>query len=242
MVRLGTKCPSMTSTWSHSVAASMPLTGVGQRAEIGRQDGRRHPQLAVGRWTRRSPSQGRLPVHARRTGHWRSCAHLRVRSPDVSQIALFDLDNTLVDRQAAFRQWAEWFVETKRLESDDVEWLVAADLDGNAPRDELFAKLRARRGAERRPRHAGLGLPARLPAFFEPDPDVHDGVGTAPSPRVAHRHRDQRAHHPAGQGGPGRSSSTWWMRAACRPSSGPGSPTPRSSNRPSPPVVPMVAP
>jgi putative hydrolase of the HAD superfamily len=90
----------------------------------------------------------------------------------VDQIALFDLDNTLVDRQAVFRQWAEWFVEARGLESDDVEWLVAADLDGNAPRDELFAKLRARRGLTDGLDTLVSGYLRDYPLFFEPDPDV----------------------------------------------------------------------
>jgi putative hydrolase of the HAD superfamily len=90
----------------------------------------------------------------------------------VNQIALFDLDNTLVDRQAAFRQWAEWFVETHGLESEDVEWLVTADLDGYAPRDELFATLRARRGLSDGLDRLVSDYLRDYPRFFEPDPEV----------------------------------------------------------------------
>jgi HAD superfamily hydrolase (TIGR01549 family) len=90
----------------------------------------------------------------------------------VDRIALFDLDNTLVDRQAVFRQWAEWFVEKRELESDDVEWLVTADLDGNAPRDELFATFRARRGLSDGLDTLVSDYLRDYPRFFEPDPEV----------------------------------------------------------------------
>jgi FMN phosphatase YigB (HAD superfamily) len=96
----------------------------------------------------------------------------RLRSPAVSPVALFDLDNTLVDRNSVFRRWAEWFVETRGLAPDDVEWLIAADDDGHAARDELFAKLRAHRGLTE-----GVGALISdyhrdYPLFFAPDPDV----------------------------------------------------------------------
>lgn len=60
----------------------------------------------------------------------------------VVRIALFDLDNTLVDRSAAFRRWAQAFAEERQLGAQAVEWLCAADGDGSATRDQLFAAAR----------------------------------------------------------------------------------------------------
>ena len=90
----------------------------------------------------------------------------------MSSVALFDLDNTLVDRQAAFRRWASSFVTRRGLDGDAENWLCAADDDGFATRQELFSRAR---------RHLGLAEPVgdliaeyRAGYFehFEPDPAV----------------------------------------------------------------------
>jgi phosphoglycolate phosphatase-like HAD superfamily hydrolase len=49
-------------------------------------------------------------------------------------LAIFDLDNTLVDRAGAFRRWAVEFVARHGLDPAERRWLVAADEDGFAPR------------------------------------------------------------------------------------------------------------
>jgi putative hydrolase of the HAD superfamily len=54
---------------------------------------------------------------------------------------LFDLDNTLADREAAFRRWATAFLGDRDL-PDVVADMVAIDGDGMAPRSELFSWLR----------------------------------------------------------------------------------------------------
>jgi len=59
-------------------------------------------------------------------------------------LALFDLDNTLLDREAAFARWAHTFCETHGLADGAHDWLVAADEDGFRPREEVFADVRAR--------------------------------------------------------------------------------------------------
>ena len=56
-------------------------------------------------------------------------------------LLLVDLDNTLIDRTAAFKSWASF-----RLGEPEVPWLVAADRDGFEPRERLAA-LTARRYA-----------------------------------------------------------------------------------------------
>ena len=61
---------------------------------------------------------------------------------------LFDLDDTLFDRDRAFRSWAESFVRT-HLEAQDelrdreaVDCLVSLDAGGYCPRETLFSKLK----------------------------------------------------------------------------------------------------
>lgn len=63
-------------------------------------------------------------------------------------LALFDLDNTLLDREAAFTRWAGAFVAgldlpdrgvTGEGRDDPVGFLIGADRDGFAPRDEVFS-------------------------------------------------------------------------------------------------------
>jgi putative hydrolase of the HAD superfamily len=69
---------------------------------------------------------------------------------------LFDLDNTLHDRDAAFRRWAERFT-AERLGlvsgtppfTEAVEWLVSRDEGGYGDKPALFAELRRRHGTLR---------------------------------------------------------------------------------------------
>ncbi|MBC7274960.1 MAG: HAD family hydrolase [Nocardioides sp.] len=60
---------------------------------------------------------------------------------------MIDLDNTLVDRAAAFRTWAELF-HRRYVPADPsaVAWLVHADADGYEPRDRLALSVRDRFG------------------------------------------------------------------------------------------------
>lgn len=62
-------------------------------------------------------------------------------------LLLVDLDNTLVDRDGAFRAWAASFVTETGGAAADVDWLVEADRGGYRPKDELAEEIR---------RHLGL--------------------------------------------------------------------------------------
>jgi putative hydrolase of the HAD superfamily len=63
-------------------------------------------------------------------------------------LALFDLDNTLYDRENTFRRWATAYVTGRPNPSAEVEWLCEVDGDGMADRMEVFAKVRLRYGLE----------------------------------------------------------------------------------------------
>jgi putative hydrolase of the HAD superfamily len=54
-------------------------------------------------------------------------------------LLLIDLDNTLIDRTAAFKSWAK-----SRFGESEVEWLASADRDGYEPREPLASRIAAR--------------------------------------------------------------------------------------------------
>jgi putative hydrolase of the HAD superfamily len=63
-------------------------------------------------------------------------------------VALFDLDNTLLDREAAFAGWARRFCDSWGLPEGSQAELVAADDDGMRPREELLSGVRDRYGLD----------------------------------------------------------------------------------------------
>jgi putative hydrolase of the HAD superfamily len=56
-------------------------------------------------------------------------------------LLLVDLDNTLIDRTAAFRRWAH-----RRLPASDADWLLTVDADGYTPRARVAEAMRERLG------------------------------------------------------------------------------------------------
>ncbi|WP_338702446.1 HAD family hydrolase [Streptomyces sp. Q6] len=61
-------------------------------------------------------------------------------------LLMLDLDNTLVDRDAAFRSALAEFLTDHGLPPTDVSWLTALDGDGYTPRAEVAAAMTARYG------------------------------------------------------------------------------------------------
>jgi HAD superfamily hydrolase (TIGR01549 family) len=64
----------------------------------------------------------------------------------MPRVALFDLDNTLLDRTAPFARWARLFVAEHGLGADAIATLVAEDRDGFRDRTEFIAFLLDRFG------------------------------------------------------------------------------------------------
>jgi HAD superfamily hydrolase (TIGR01549 family) len=64
----------------------------------------------------------------------------------VKQLALFDLDNTLLDREAAFAMWTEHFIAMCGLSPEAQPLIKSMDRNGLTPREEFFAQVRARFG------------------------------------------------------------------------------------------------
>src|SRR4051795_12557422 len=65
----------------------------------------------------------------------------------MARLACFDLDNTLIDRDGAFLAWARWWADRAGLAPVAVDWLVAHDNHGFAPRSEVFAAFESRFGS-----------------------------------------------------------------------------------------------
>ena len=59
-------------------------------------------------------------------------------------LMMLDLDNTLIDRDAAFRSAAVDFLAARELPTDDLARLLEADASGYAPRETLAAAIAAR--------------------------------------------------------------------------------------------------
>ena len=60
----------------------------------------------------------------------------------MTVLALFDLDNTLLDRERAFRLWVDDFVASQELGEGARTAIQDADADGFRPRDEFFTELK----------------------------------------------------------------------------------------------------
>lgn len=61
-------------------------------------------------------------------------------------LMLIDLDNTLVDRDAAFRATLAAFLAEHELPAGDVDWLMSVDASGYTPRPELARAMNDRYG------------------------------------------------------------------------------------------------
>jgi HAD superfamily hydrolase (TIGR01509 family) len=94
----------------------------------------------------------------------------------VNGVVLFDLDNTLIDRDRAFDQWAGQFLATRNLDPAELSWLVSADEDGKAPRHVFFAAVKARYGLPDSEESLVGAYQKESPAFYQPDPALLDAL------------------------------------------------------------------
>ncbi|WP_433795840.1 HAD family hydrolase [Actinoplanes sp. CA-252034] len=62
-------------------------------------------------------------------------------------LLVVDLDNTLIDRDAAFRAAVVAFLDDHGLPAADVDWVMAVDASGYTPRDRVAAAMAGRFGA-----------------------------------------------------------------------------------------------
>jgi putative hydrolase of the HAD superfamily len=91
-------------------------------------------------------------------------------------LALFDLDNTLVDRAASFARWAVDFAAARELSGAAASWLVSADGDGFVSRRDFFARVRARYGLADPVERLCAEYRSTYPAYVRARPEVLDGL------------------------------------------------------------------
>lgn len=60
----------------------------------------------------------------------------------MQRLALFDLDNTLVNLDEAFQMWTAEFTDEHGLGGEAVDWLIALDRVGYPHREGFFARVR----------------------------------------------------------------------------------------------------
>ena len=86
----------------------------------------------------------------------------------MSGLVLFDLDNTLVDRDEVFRRWAKDFAARHDLGPGSVEWICDADARGLATREDLFTAVRTHFGIQSTVEELVAAYrPSLLPLFRE---------------------------------------------------------------------------
>ena len=95
----------------------------------------------------------------------------------MTRLALFDLDNTLVDRQAAFRAWARTFVEDNGRPRSDVEWICQIDDDGYASREDVFTAIKERWGLNIPTERLLIEYRSSYPRHFRTDPPTCEALG-----------------------------------------------------------------
>jgi HAD superfamily hydrolase (TIGR01549 family) len=91
-------------------------------------------------------------------------------------VVLFDLDNTLIDRQLAYGQWVCDFAAVRGLGADAVQVLYDADEDGFASRQAVFETARQKFGLAESVQELIADYRAEYPKFFQPDDTVLDAL------------------------------------------------------------------
>ncbi|WP_424531775.1 HAD family hydrolase [Sphaerisporangium viridialbum] len=94
----------------------------------------------------------------------------------MQRLALFDLDNTLVDLDEAFRAWAREFADERDLGPGAVDWLFALDKDGFPHREVFFTKVRGHFALPDSVDELWRRYRQRMPNLVHCWPEVLDGL------------------------------------------------------------------
>ncbi|MFG1752771.1 HAD family hydrolase [Streptosporangium sandarakinum] len=90
----------------------------------------------------------------------------------MQRLALFDLDNTLIDLDAAFLLWAHEFAEEHRLGRKAVDHLVKLNRNGLPHRELFFTKVRERFKLSAPATELWAAYRRRMPHLVECRPEV----------------------------------------------------------------------
>ena len=94
----------------------------------------------------------------------------------MESFVLFDLDNTLVDRQLAYLHWARAFAADRHLGEAAVQVLCDADDDGFASRETVFETARNKLKLTDSVTELISEYRSLYPRFMEPNPAVLDAL------------------------------------------------------------------
>ncbi|WP_067181804.1 HAD family hydrolase [Microtetraspora niveoalba] len=94
----------------------------------------------------------------------------------MQRLALFDLDKTLIDLDAAFALWAEEFAEQHRLGRKGVDHLIKLNRNGIPHRELFFAKVRERFTLSTPAVNLWAAYRRRMPHLVECRPEVMTGL------------------------------------------------------------------
>ncbi|MEU6562980.1 HAD family hydrolase [Nocardia nova] len=92
------------------------------------------------------------------------------------RLALFDLDDTLVDRHGAYLRWSAEFAEDHRLPGESKAWLRAAPAIWPGPKDRMLAVARKRFGLNATVDQLWEQYRRRMPQLVNVRPGVLDGL------------------------------------------------------------------
>ena len=94
----------------------------------------------------------------------------------VTLLALFDLDNTLLDREKAFCLWADRFIASHGLGQGARAMIDRADVDGATPRDEFFARIRQELNITTEVDELVADYRVVYPSLYSAEPEMIKGV------------------------------------------------------------------
>jgi putative hydrolase of the HAD superfamily len=94
----------------------------------------------------------------------------------MQRLALFDLDDTLVDRRAAFTAWAAEFVVDHDLDPGALTWLLDADARSLDTQGPLFESIRHQSALEQPAADLWQQYRRRMPELVRCRPEDLDAL------------------------------------------------------------------
>ncbi|GLW25330.1 hypothetical protein Mame01_53720 [Microbispora amethystogenes] len=94
----------------------------------------------------------------------------------MQRLALFDLDNTLVNLDEAFEAWMAEFTAEHGLDREVVGWLIALDRAGYPHRETFFSQVRDRLDLPGPVEELWGRYRRRMPYLVRCRPEVLDGL------------------------------------------------------------------